>query len=244
MVNIPSLSKRLSDNDQIKMTEMKTLMDTGKLSPTLTLRECQIYYQSIQKSSFERKLDEAITGGRISAWRCPNLVDKLIASGMTEELSKVLGNVKDLREIDLTKIILYSLNSDDQSLFKQILRQPYQSSVMLKYLKNFGTTQILGIFEKLSKVIFASESLRNPALKFMALILDAHFALLVMQPIFLSILKELHEYIDMQLTEEFNAEDLLGLVKSLKYIRNGSRTIPSNRIRITEDYFVENSIDL
>lgn len=192
---------------------------------------------------------ETIRGGHVSAWKVPRLLNKCIQEQSVEGLVAIVEHVKDLREMDIAKVLLFALSQADlgtAELLQRVLRLPFRRFMMAAYLKSFGTAQVLALLDVLVGLLPSARA--DLALTWASLLIDTHYTLLAVQPVFLPVLKQLHETVAEALHEDEMAEGVAGAVRALVACRiDASRggALQSGALTVvTPDYFVERSVEL
>lgn len=174
--------------------------------------------------------------GRVSAWRSPNLVDACIQNGFDQMVSLIPVHVRDLKEEDLAKLLLFALTHHDQAMLMETMRLPFRRPQMISFVKGFGTIQLQALLDVLLGML--GDATDGLALRWIALLMDAHYTLFVLQPAFLSQLKALHEAVAAALLADEMAEALSGLIKQTR------RTKPKKTAPVSKLYALVKGIDL
>ncbi len=182
-----------------------------------------------------------IKSGRLSIARCPTLLNELLKKKDEASIILLLNHVNDLSEVDYSKILLFSLTNECKiDLLQMIMEKPVLPLQMAACLRNFGSNQLYSFLEYLLDRLASEET--KMSLKWISLLIDAHFSLLSMQPIFLPLLKRLHETINELLVHDQYAEGIIPILSALKTAEFVSK--PSSVLTITSDYYVDRQIDI
>jgi hypothetical protein len=218
------------------------------ISPHWSSREVELLFKALLKTGAtiqDSRVTALIETGLLSSWQVPSLVNEALKIESRDYLNLILTHVQDLRETDLTKILILCLSSEQEvplQMLLNVFKRPFSRIRMVRCLKNFGTVQVEVLFSFLLGLLDSEhESL---AYQWISTVIDAHYTIMLLQPVFLPLLKQLHEHIGQALQINEIAESSAGLIHSLIVSTPSSRTTNSTRAVITNDYIVDRSIDL
>lgn len=193
----------------------------------------------------DSRIVSLIKSGRLSGYQLPSLVNEALKIGSLQSLNMILAHVQDLDEADLTKFMIFCLSSDQvdtMQTLRDVLKRPFSRIRMMRCLKNFGTLQVEALMTILLGLLESEhESL---AFRWISVLIDAHYTIMLIQPVFLPLLKQLHEYIGRALVIDEIAETSTGLIQSVMQSKPSELVADPFRKVITNDYIVERSIDL
>lgn len=236
------ISSKLDSMDSSKHTEFLEALKSLNTKVCSTEREVRIFCNLTAGSSTPESLVKILSTGNLSLWNNPGVVDLLISKNNSELLKCAVENIKDFKEADIAKVILYALQTKDSSLLLLVIQKPFRYEIMLEYLKKFGTLQIQAILQELKSIVLEAPECKIYAMNVISLILDSHFTLLAMQPIFFPILRELHETIGNLIVDSNSVEAILSLLKSIQYAPRKPTRL--NRLNISDSYIVEKYLDI
>jgi len=242
-IQLDEISSKLDSMDSSKHAEFLEALKVSNTKVCSTEREARILcYNLTAGSSTSESLVNILSTGNLSLWNNPAIIDLLISNSNSELLKCAVENVIDFKEADIAKAILYALQTKDSSLLHLVIQKPYRYEIMLVYLKKFGTLQIQAILQELKSMLLETPECKQYAMPFISLILDSHFTLLAMQPIFFPILCELHGIIGDLIVDTNLVEALVSLLQSIKYVPRKPAQL--NRLYISDSYIVEKYLDI
>lgn len=235
-----------SEQCQVFSKALETL--NFEINPLWSSREIEHLIKTLLKTGAtlqDSRIVSLVETGKLSSWQIPSLVNEALKIESRDSLNLILTHVHDLRETDLTKILIVCLSSKQEDLLQTLLyvfKRPFSRLRMVRCLKNFGTVQVESLFSILLGLRDSEhESL---AYQWISILIDAHYTIMLIQPVFLPLLKQLHEYIEQSLQIDELAESSAGLIHSLIVSKPSNLTACSTRKVITTDYIVDRSIDL
>lgn len=251
------LSSRMKELEKSSTASFKKALASKKnlttIDPYWSSKETCALATTILKEGKgpDSRIFDLIRSGRLSASRVPSLLNESLRVGSIEALSHFVEHVADMSESDQVKIILFCLTTEAegiQELLLAVLKKPFRKQLIVGYLRNFGTLQIQSLLDILLALLKDGGNDDALAHTWLSLLIDTHFTLLVMQPAFMSQLKEMHELVVEALQAEVAIEETFGLVHALLTAGPGSRRADlgqnRNRIIVTDDYIIERDLDL
>lgn len=202
----------------------------------------------LKSGNIDNEMQDAfLKSGKVSAWCSPDFIDFVIEKKDPKLLSLLLSNVTDLRELEVLRVNLLVLKElpANLDLVMQALSYPFRTSQMISQLKSMTTPDIMSFLESIIKLADLEDISRLDILfSWTSHLIDAHYALLVMQPVFYPLLQKLHQLLEMHLEIDNCQEETFGLLQS---ISNANPTIYENAISglgQSLEYYIEKSVEL
>jgi len=247
-------------------TKAGSLADEEMIIPTYwTSREAEALGNRLVSlgngAGLDGRLLCLLQSGHISAYRMPSLVNECIRYKAFSVLHAFLAHCKDVRELDIAKVVLFSLGEleaspvEARALFLVAIQKPFRRGIMVAYLKHFGSQQVESLLRVLLELQQESEGsseespdsdLPSLAVEWTSILLDAQYTLLALQPAFLPLLKQLHERVGEALLLDGLVTRAYSLVQGLQRFTACplSTTKNEKHLDLLPDYTVERSIDL